>query len=114
LASVRETTLDLLRSLGMTTIFANPGSTELPFLEDLPEDFTYVLGLQESVVLAMADGYAQAKRQATFVNLHTAPGLGNAMGRWSTPFTDTRRWLSPLASRTDATSPSSPCCTGGW
>jgi benzoylformate decarboxylase len=80
LASVRETTLDLLRSLGMTTIFGNPGSTELPFLEDLPEDFTYVLGLQESVVLAMADGYAQAKRQATFVNLHTAPGLGNAMG----------------------------------
>ena len=80
MASVRETTLDLLRSLGMTTIFGNPGSTELPFLEDLPEDFTYVLGLQESVVLAMADGYAQAKRQATFVNLHTAPGLGNAMG----------------------------------
>jgi benzoylformate decarboxylase len=54
--SVRETTLDLLRSLRMTTIFGNPGSTELPFLEDLPEDFTYVLGLQESVVLAMADG----------------------------------------------------------
>jgi benzoylformate decarboxylase len=50
----------------MTTIFGNPGSTELPFLEDFPEDFpedfTYVLGLQESVVLAMADGYAQAKR----------------------------------------------------
>jgi benzoylformate decarboxylase len=62
LASVREPTLDLLRSLGMTTIFGNPGSTELPFLKDFPEDFTYVLGLQESVVLAMADGYAQAKR----------------------------------------------------
>jgi benzoylformate decarboxylase len=64
----------------MTTIFGNPGSTELPFLKDLPEDFTYVLGLQEGVVLAMADGFAQAKRRATFVNLHTAPGLGNAMG----------------------------------
>jgi hypothetical protein len=70
----------MLRSLGMTTIFGNPGSTELPFLETFPEDFTYVLGLQESVVLAMADGYAQAKRHATLVNLHTAPGLGNAMG----------------------------------
>src|SRR5215208_1854725 len=64
----------------MTTIFGNPGSTELPFLEDLPEDFTYVLGLQESVTLAMADGYAQAMRHAALVNLHTAPGLGNAMG----------------------------------
>jgi benzoylformate decarboxylase len=64
----------------MTTIFGNPGSTELPFLEYLPEDFTYVLGLQESVALAMADGYAQATRHAALVNLHTAPGLGNAMG----------------------------------
>lgn len=72
--------MELLRSLGMTTIFGNPGSTELPFLEDFPEDFTYVLGLQESTVLAMADGYAQATRNASFVNLHTAPGLGNAMG----------------------------------
>jgi benzoylformate decarboxylase len=78
--TVRETTFDLLRFVGMTTIFGNPGSTELPFLKDFPEDFTYVLGLQESVVLAMADGYAQATRQATLVNLHTAPGLGNAMG----------------------------------
>ena len=80
MGSVREATLDILRSLGMTTIFGNPGSTELPFLEIFPEDFIYVLGLQESVVLAMADGYAQAKRHATLVNLHTAPGLGNAMG----------------------------------
>ena len=80
MGTVRETTFDLLRSMGMTTIFGNPGSTELPFLEDFPDDFTFVLGLQESTVLAMADGYAQAKRQATLVNLHTAPGLGNAMG----------------------------------
>ncbi len=80
LATVREATLEVLRSCGMTTIFGNPGSTELPFLEDFPEDFTYVLGLQESTVLAMADGYAQARRHAAFVNLHTAPGLGNAMG----------------------------------
>ena len=44
----------------MTTIFGNPGSTELPMLADFPEDFTYVLGLQELVVVGMADGYAQA------------------------------------------------------
>jgi benzoylformate decarboxylase len=80
LSTVREVTYDLLRSLEMTTIFGNPGSTELTFFEDFPEDFTYVLGLQESVVLGMADGYAQATRKATLVNLHTAPGLGNAMG----------------------------------
>jgi benzoylformate decarboxylase len=78
--TVREATFDLLRSLGMTTIFGNPGSTELPFLEDFADDFTYVLGLQESTVVAMADGYAQATRHPTLVNLHTAPGLGNAMG----------------------------------
>jgi len=80
LSTVREVTYDLLRSLEITTIFGNPGSTELPFFKDFPEDFTYVLGLQESVALGMADGYAQATRKATLVNLHTAPGLGNAMG----------------------------------
>jgi benzoylformate decarboxylase len=80
LSTVREVTYDLLRSLEITTIFGNPGSTELTFFKDFPEDFTYVLGLQESVALGMADGYAQATRKAALVNLHTAPGLGNAMG----------------------------------
>jgi benzoylformate decarboxylase len=64
----------------MTTIFGNPGSTELPMLADWPDDFTYVLGLQEAVVVGMADGYAQGSGQTTLVNLHTAPGVGNAMG----------------------------------
>ena len=80
MSTVREVTYDLLRSLDMTTIFGNPGSTELTFFKDFPEDFTYVLGLQESVALGLADGYAQATRKAALVNLHTAPGLGNAMG----------------------------------
>ncbi len=80
MATVREVTFDLLRDLGMTTVFGNPGSTELPFLRDFPDDFTYVLGLQEATVLGMADGYAQGTGQAAFVNLHTGPGLGNAMG----------------------------------
>jgi benzoylformate decarboxylase len=79
-ATVRETTHDLLRTWGLTTIFGNPGSNELPFLSGLPDDFRYVLGLHEGAVLAMADGYAQATGRPAFVNLHAAAGLGNAMG----------------------------------
>ncbi len=56
MTTVREVTLDLLRELGVTTIFGNPGSTELPLLKDFPEDITYVLGLQEASVLGMAEG----------------------------------------------------------
>ncbi len=78
--TVREAVLDLLRAFGMTTIFGNPGSTELPLFLDFPDDFRYVLGLQEAVVVGMADGYAQASRNAAFVNLHSAAGVGNAMG----------------------------------
>ncbi len=78
--TVRDVTFDLLRALGLTTVFGNPGSTELPFLKDFPDDFRYILGLQESTVMGMADGYAQARGQAALVNLHTSAGLGNAMG----------------------------------
>src|SRR5712672_261653 len=78
--TVREATYDLLREHGMTTMFGNPGSTELPMLAAFPDDFTYVLGLQEAVVVGMADGFAQASGRPAFVNLHTAPGVGNAMG----------------------------------
>src|ERR671917_978158 len=80
MATVREVTFDLLRDLGMTTIFGNPGSTELPMLQDFPEDFRYVLALQEAVAVGMADGYAQASGTVGHVNLHTAPGVGNGMG----------------------------------
>ena len=79
-ASVREAVLDLLRGFNITTLFGNPGSTELPLFLDFPADFRYVLGLQESVVVGMADGYAQATRNASFVNLHSAVGVGHAMG----------------------------------
>jgi benzoylformate decarboxylase len=78
--TVREATFELFRAHGMSTIFGNPGSTELPMLRDFPEDFSYVLGLQELVVVGMADGFAQASGQTTHVNLHTAPGVGNALG----------------------------------
>ena len=78
--TVKQATLDLLRSFGIRKVFGNPGSTELPFLSDWPDDIDYVLGLQEASVIGMADGYAQATRNAGFVNLHSAAGVGNALG----------------------------------
>jgi benzoylformate decarboxylase len=84
--TVRDAVLDLLRSFGMTTIFGNPGSTELPMFRGFPADFRYVLGLQESLVVGMADGYAQATRRAALVNLHSAVGVGHAMGNIFTAF----------------------------
>ena len=80
MSTVREVTYELLRERGMTTMFGNPGSTELPMLADFPDDFRYVLGLQEAVVVGMADGFAQASGTVGHANLHTAPGVGNAVG----------------------------------
>ena len=84
--TVREATFRLLRDLNIDTVFGNPGSTELPMFRDFPADFRYVLGLQESVVIGMADGYAQATHNAGFVNLHSAAGTGHAMGNIFTAF----------------------------
>lgn len=84
--TVREATIRLLRDLGLTTVFGNPGSTELPFFRDWPADFRYILGLQEASVVAMADGYAQATRNAGFVNLHSAVGVGHALGNIFTAY----------------------------
>ncbi|WP_430332987.1 benzoylformate decarboxylase [Rhodococcus sp. ACT016] len=78
--TVHDVTYNLLRSLGLTTVFGNPGSTEQSFLSRFPDDFTYVLALQEASALAMADGFAQATGKPAVVNLHTAAGTGNAMG----------------------------------
>lgn len=79
-ATVRETFFEVARRLGLTTVFGNPGSTEETWLKEFPRDFRYVLALQEASVVGMADGYAQATGKAALVNLHTAAGLGNAMG----------------------------------
>lgn len=84
--TVRDVTRDLLRGLGMTTVFGNPGTTEVPFLTGWPDDFRYVLGLQESVVVAMADGHAQARRAPVLVNLHSAGGVGHGLGAVFTAF----------------------------
>jgi benzoylformate decarboxylase len=78
--TVREAVYALLRDFGLTTVFGNPGSTELPMFRHFPDDFRYVLGLQESVVVAMADGFAQGRNDAALVNLHSAIGVGHALG----------------------------------
>src|SRR4029078_12754785 len=78
--TVHDVTYDLLRKLGLTTVFGNPGSTEQTFLQDFPGDFTYVLALQEASAIAMADAFAQVTRRPALVNLHSSAGVGNAMG----------------------------------
>ncbi len=114
--TVRQQTYALMRDLGLTTVFGNPGSTEEPFLQDFPDDFRYVLGLQEASVVSMADGYAQATGRPALVNLHTSAGVGNAMGNIATAFYNrtpliitagqqTRKMLliEPLLTNVDAT-----------
>jgi benzoylformate decarboxylase len=78
----RQAFVELLISEGVTHLFGNPGTTELPIMQALPDypGLRFILGLQESVVMGMADGYARASRQLTAANVHVAPGLGNAMG----------------------------------
>ena len=78
----RAAFLELLIQEGVTHLFGNPGTTELPLMEVVPQypQLKYVLGLQESVVLGMADGYARATGKLAACNLHCTPGLGHAMG----------------------------------
>src|SRR5207302_8028100 len=78
----RNVLLEVLRSEGVVHCFGNPGTTELPFVDALAEhpEVHYVLGLQENVAVAMADGYAQASGRPSFVNLHTVAGLGGGLG----------------------------------
>ncbi|MEU4080008.1 thiamine pyrophosphate-binding protein [Streptomyces venezuelae] len=85
--------LEVLRDEGVTRVFGNPGTTELPFVEAVTAapDLHYVLGVQEASVVAMADGYARATGRPAFVSLHIAAGLANGMvgllnaGRSRTP-----------------------------
>ena len=77
--TIRDVTFDLLREIGITTVFGNPGSTEETFLKNFPADFRYIQTLQEASAVGAADGYAQAMRKPAIVNVHTAAGLSNAM-----------------------------------
>jgi benzoylformate decarboxylase len=83
--TVRDVTYQLLRELGVTTIFGNVGSTEEMFLKNFPSDFRYVLALQEASVVAIADAFSQATRRPVLVNLHTT-ATANAMGNVATAF----------------------------
>lgn len=78
----RAAFLKLLASEGVRYMFGNPGTAELPIMEAMGRqtDISYVLGLQEAIVVAMADGYARASGKLAACNVHVAPGLGNAMG----------------------------------
>lgn len=86
--TVRDVTFNLLRELGLTTIIGNPGSTEETFLQNFPEDFTYILALQECSVVGIADGLAQGLKKPVIVNMHTGAGMGNAMGCILTAYTN--------------------------
>lgn len=82
--TVRDATFDVARRLGMTRIFANPGSTEISLLTDLPDDLEFVLGLHESAVVGMATGYAIGRGVPSLAIVHTTAGLGNAVGAIAT------------------------------
>ncbi len=88
----RSAFLALLKSEGVTHLFGNPGTTELPIMHALAEhpDLTYVMAMQESLVVAMADGFSRATGQLVAANVHVAPGLGNALGSlYNAKFTGT-------------------------
>jgi benzoylformate decarboxylase len=82
--TVRDATLDVLRDRRLTTIFGNPGSTEIPFLTDLPSDLRFVLALHEASVVGLATGWALGRGEPAFALLHTTAGLGNAVGALAT------------------------------
>jgi len=78
--NVAAVLMEILRSAGVRYLFGNPGTTELPFLDALPDSgLEYVLGLQEATAVAAADGYAQAAGRVGVVNVHVAPGLANGL-----------------------------------
>lgn len=84
--TVRDVTYQLLRELGLTTLFGNPGSTEETFLKDFPDDFRYIQTLHEASAVGAADGFAQANRRPAIVNVHTSAGLSNAMSNILTAY----------------------------
>ena len=81
---VRDAAIEVFRARGLTRMFANPGSTEVPLLVELPSDFEFVLGLHEASVVGMATGWAIARNEPALVLLHTTAGLGNAVGALAT------------------------------
>src|SRR5262245_23433855 len=83
-ATVRDAAIEVFRARGLTRMFANPGSTEVPLLLDLPPDLEFVLGLHEGSVVGVATGWAIGRDEPALVLLHTTAGLGNAVGALAT------------------------------
>lgn len=118
--NVRDAFYEVLRAHGITTIFGNPGSNELPLLRNFPSDFRYILALQEGAAIGMADGFAQATGRPALVNLHAAAGTGNAMGNLTntqsghvpvivTSGQQARRYTALNAMLTNVDAPKMPC-----
>jgi benzoylformate decarboxylase len=82
--TVRAATFDVFRRRGLTTLFSNPGSTEVPLLAGLPDDLRFVLALHENAVVALATGYAIGRGEPALAIVHTTAGLGNAVGALAT------------------------------
>jgi benzoylformate decarboxylase len=82
--TVREAAFEVFRRRGLTTLFANPGSTEVPFLAGLPDDLRFVLALHEGPVVALATGFAIGRGEPALAVVHTTAGLGNAVGAIAT------------------------------
>ena len=82
--TIREACFEIMREEGLTTIFSNPGSTEIPFLVNLPSDLRFVLALHEGSVVGVAAGFALGDNSPALVLLHTTAGLGNAVGAIAT------------------------------
>ena len=112
MTTVRDATFDVFRRFGMTTIFANPGSTEIAFLTGLPDDLEFVLALHEGSVVGIATGYATATGRPALVNLHTTAGLGNAVGALATARTN-RVPLVVVVGQQDRRHLVSPAVPGG-
>lgn len=82
--TVRDAAFDEMRRHGLTTVFANPGSTEVSLLTDLPDDLDFRLALHEGSVVGAATGWAVVRDEPACVLLHTTAGLGNAVGALAT------------------------------
>src|SRR5690606_32886437 len=82
--TVREAAFRIFEHFGVDRLFGNPGSTELPMLKAMP--FPYVMGLNEAVVVGMADGYARSRGKPALVNLHSSAGTGHSLGNLFTAF----------------------------
>src|SRR2546430_7126961 len=95
--TAREALLEVLRTEGVRHLFGNPGSTELPLIDALAtaDDLHYVLALQESTAVGIADGYAQATGRPAFVNLHTSAGLGNGIGNLTSAHVNQTPFVCP-------------------